>query len=668
MSEYAHAMGNSMADLAPLWKTFEENPGMNGGQIWDWADQGLLLPLPGLEGTHWTYGGDWGAYGNERVFCMNGIVLPDRSLNGKSHEVKAVYQQVAFSAVADAPGKVRIQNKFATQNLDEFDIEWVLLENGRPIKSGMLELSVSPLSERVENLPFDLPESAPGWSYHVNFDVKLRRAKTWANRDHLIAQSQVALDIPAAQPPEMDLPNGRVLVLQKGNLLSVQAGDVAIDFDRKAAVLSQFSVDGTALLASGGSLSGVELNVNSWLTDDRLVWPGGKIWNELQAGMNRFERQPVSLELVEEGTASCRIQAVADHLVSGKKQGFRHTATYTILNSGTIQVDNLVQKIDLPSDALCFRIGVRLPVGKEFDVAEYAAKGPDENYDARNAAARFGQYTQPAAEMLGKYVRPQECGNRSGLAWMALRNEEGLGLVIVPAEAGDGSVMPCTREEMDGVLHVPELPEPTRWILRYDAAQAILPKPSNISFEGDAAFSYSIRPLQPGQDAAAVALPVVPAELAAPPVLTGKALFSSLPEDWTWISEDAKVTYSSSSQWAIFPDTLLTTQESIFSFHTDEETEPWLVVDLGETEPLVGMEILNRADAQGDRTRNLRVWLSDDQRDWQEVFSAAAPQSRWRVTLDQPVPARYIKIGLLNSNPTFFHLRGVKVYGSEHKK
>ena len=134
-----------------------------------------------------------------------------------------------------------------------------------------------------------------------------------------------------------------------------------------------------------------------------------------------------------------------------------------------------------------------------------------------------------------------------------------------------------------------------------------MPKDSNVDFEGDMAFSYSIRPLLPGQDAAEVALPVVPAALTVPPVLTGKAAFSSIPADWEWISEKAKVTYSSASQWAIHPDTLLTTQASTFSFHTEEEPNPWLVIDLGEAEPVAGMEILNRADAQGGRTRNLRV-------------------------------------------------------------
>ena len=128
------------------------------------------------------------------------------------------------------------------------------------------------------------------------------------------------------------------------------------------------------------------------------------------------------------------------------------------------------------------------------------------------------------------------------------------------------------------------------------------------------------------------------------------------------------MTCSSASQWAIFPDTLLTTQESIFAFHTEEETEPWLMVDLGQTTPIAGIEVLNRADEQGARTRNLRVWLSANRRDWQEVFIADAPQSRWRVTLAPSVSARYVKVGLVNDNPTFFHLQGVKVYGAEYKK
>ena len=89
LSEYAHAMGNTDMKIEAMWAYFEEHDGLNGGHIWDWRDQSVLYPLPGLDGKHFTYGGDWSQYsGNDGTFCMNGIVLPDRGFTGKSYETK----------------------------------------------------------------------------------------------------------------------------------------------------------------------------------------------------------------------------------------------------------------------------------------------------------------------------------------------------------------------------------------------------------------------------------------------------------------------------------------------------------------------------------------------------------------------------------------------------
>lgn len=42
MREYAHAMGNSSGGLADYWTMMEKFPGLQGGFIWDWVDQGLV--------------------------------------------------------------------------------------------------------------------------------------------------------------------------------------------------------------------------------------------------------------------------------------------------------------------------------------------------------------------------------------------------------------------------------------------------------------------------------------------------------------------------------------------------------------------------------------------------------------------------------------------------
>jgi beta-galactosidase len=661
MSEYAHAMGNSMADLAAQWDYFEQHDGLNGGQIWDWRDQAVLHPLPGLEGRHFTYGGDWGEpCGSGRVFCMNGITFPDRGLNAKSFQTWAVYQQVAFDSV-DADS-VRIKNKFATRNLNEFDIEWTLLENGDPIRNGTLDIDLAPLSETTVPMPCAGLDLKSGARCDLNFDVKLRSPEMWAPAGYVIAAGQISVRPGDSKQPELPVPDGTVLVNETTESIELQAGDVTVLFDRQAAVLSQITVGGTRLLAPDAALPGLELNTNTKVTDDRLMWPGPH-GAQLNAGLNRLERKPGQIDLLETGEGFARVKAVADYLVPGKSQGLRHTAIYSLLATGEIQVDNRVQKIDLEANALRFRIGVRLPVAKTFDISEYAALGPYENYAERKECVRYGHFTAGADEFFQHYVRPQECGNRSGLDWIALRNQEGLGLVLVPSETADGSVMPWTREEMETAGHVPELPASRRWILRCDAKLAILPKQSNVDFAGDMAFSYSIRPLRRGTSPAAVAAPAIPEALTAPIPLTGKAVSPGLPEGWVCISKDATVTYSSRSErFAIHPDTLLTTQASPFAFHTDEETEPWVMIDLKKEEPVIGLEILNREPDFYGRGKNLHVWVSNDRKNWIDVFQTLEPREKWLVQLNEPKTARYVKIGLLSAAPQFFHLKGVMVY------
>ena len=43
MSEYAHAMGNSTGNLMDLWNVIYRYPNLQGGFIWDWIDQGILV-------------------------------------------------------------------------------------------------------------------------------------------------------------------------------------------------------------------------------------------------------------------------------------------------------------------------------------------------------------------------------------------------------------------------------------------------------------------------------------------------------------------------------------------------------------------------------------------------------------------------------------------------
>ena len=84
-SEYAHCMGNALGNFKEYWDEINSNPRMLGGFIWDWVDQGIIQDSKVL------YGGDFGDKPNLHAFCMNGVVMSNRTLTPKYYEVQAVY-------------------------------------------------------------------------------------------------------------------------------------------------------------------------------------------------------------------------------------------------------------------------------------------------------------------------------------------------------------------------------------------------------------------------------------------------------------------------------------------------------------------------------------------------------------------------------------------------
>ena len=120
-SEYAHCMGNALGNFKEYWDEINSNPRMLGGFIWDWVDQGIALneklemrneKLAGIPRGAILYGGDFGDKPNLHAFCMNGVVLSDRTLTPKYYEVQAVYgngpQTFAETSVpAPKPSKLK---------------------------------------------------------------------------------------------------------------------------------------------------------------------------------------------------------------------------------------------------------------------------------------------------------------------------------------------------------------------------------------------------------------------------------------------------------------------------------------------------------------------------------------------------------------------------------
>src|SRR5690606_19693529 len=105
--------------------------------------------------TYWAYGGDLGSghLYNDENFCGNGLVASDRSYHPAIHEVKKVYQSIAFEDKGWKEGKILVRNEYSFLSTDNLVFKWELLQNGFAVKKGDLDLYLLPGQSKMIGLP-----------------------------------------------------------------------------------------------------------------------------------------------------------------------------------------------------------------------------------------------------------------------------------------------------------------------------------------------------------------------------------------------------------------------------------------------------------------------------------------------------------------------------------
>ena len=98
--------------------------------------------------------------------------------------------------------------------------------------------------------------------------------------------------------------------------------------------------------------------------------------------------------------------------------------------------------------------------------------GPEENYIDRCNGARLGVFTSTVADNFTRYLNPQECGNRTGVRYVKVYDENGTGLCFTASEEPfEMSMLPYSAYELDHAMHREELPEPSYTWVRIAAKQ-----------------------------------------------------------------------------------------------------------------------------------------------------------------------------------------------------
>ncbi len=423
MCEYAHSMGNSTGNLADYWKMIEKYPILQGGFIWDWVDQGLIAKNDNGE-EFWAYGGDFGPEGtkSDGIFCINGLVWPDRTGHPALEEVKKVYQYAGFKMVDADKGIISIENKFAFTDLDQFQFDWELVSEGNILKSGQIPVIEAAPGESEEiDLPVEEATLKPGSEYFINIRMKNREEMGVVPKGEICASEQFKLQLYAeTEPADMtDMPE--TTYTDDNNSIVVKAPGNVVTFDRSSGTISSWLFNGREMLKKGPQ-------PDFWRapTDNDY----GNRFDRWAADWKDAGRSAKVLDMSAEKMENGGTRIVVRMAIPGKSGNIiaHQSNTYDILGSGEEVVDVSFRKekgvVELP------RMGLQMILGGEFKNLTWYGRGPQENYNDRNTAAYVGVYSSTVWDQYVPYIRPQENGYKTDTRWLTLTDSTGTGLRV----------------------------------------------------------------------------------------------------------------------------------------------------------------------------------------------------------------------------------------------
>ena len=440
--EYNHVMGNSGGNFKEYWDLIRKYPNYQGGFIWDYADQALLWPSdkPGTDHVY-VFGGDFNDYDpSDCSFNCNGVVAADRTWHPHAYEIRYQHRNILTSLVPGtqrAP-RIRVYNEFFFKDLSNVYMTWEVARDGETQCSGMVQnLPVKP-QETVEFALGEVPSELFDGSGDIYLTVRyfLKKSEPAQAAGDCIAYDQMLLSEarPAADGSVYDLLP--VLVSGKDGIQLSGKGWRAV-WSLPSGGLTHYFIREKDLLAEplmpGFGRAPVENDLGAKLEQKMALWqyPAFEVesMTAVQAGQGYIVKtiyRPIG--------GAARVSVSYDVRYDG-----RITVTESMTDAGGLK--------DLPG---MFRFGMSFAMGGAYSTVEYLGLGPWENETDRCSGALSGRYVQRVEEMYQyDYVRPQDCGTRTGLRYFRIKDASGRGLEISAPEKFSASALPFSQAEMD---------------------------------------------------------------------------------------------------------------------------------------------------------------------------------------------------------------------------
>lgn len=437
--EYMHSMGNSTGGLKLYTDLANKIPQYQGGFIWDFVDQALLIKDPNNK-NYISYGGDWNDRPSDYEFCGDGIIFANREPSPKAAEVKEDYSNIQIS-IDEKGFLVTNENLFIDTSYLKFIAR--ILKDGKKVWQREFTLNIKPGESAYQNVkwPYDHKNND---EYIAEVSAVLSKPTIWAPKDFEIYFAQ----------KEIKGARHEILSSKKLNLIigSTNIGVVgehfSLQLSKAQGGLTSYKYNGQEFISEVPKTSYWRATTNN----DQGYSGGYEFGSWLIAG--KFQK------LVDnnikyndkEVTVSFKYQ-LALPIES------YNTITYTVTQDGKVRINiNYPGYKNLPIIP-AFGIDFRLP--KQYSNYKFYGLGPEENYIDRKNGVKLGIFNGTSLNNFSPYLVPQECGNHCETRWLVVTNNQGQGLKFSAINNNfEQSVLPYSEYELENARHSYELPTP----------------------------------------------------------------------------------------------------------------------------------------------------------------------------------------------------------------
>ena len=467
LCEYAHCMGNSFGAVDRYIDLAYREPLFQGAFIWDFADQAILA-RDRYDSPFFAYGGDCGEAPHDGDFSGNGILFADHTPKPALAEVKALYAKIVVE-VGDATAdgiEVQVTNRNLFTSTAAWDCCWDIHQLGVSINSGMIPTDIAPGETATVTIPATLPTEDGEYVVTVSFHTRVDSA--WAEAGHEVARGQRAITVGRGN----SLPADRVLRTAAGSFAHLRPGVRPL---RVVNSTHNIGVIGEHFRVLFSRLSGGIVAYQFGRGID-----GGR--NMLRrVPQPTFWHAPTSNErgakiMAEDGAwlLASRYATVVDdqefprveHVGDAVAVTFKHLlpvgedthclVTYRVNPDSRIDVEMTLHVggddvADLPEFSMEW-------VGSaDLEHLTWYGHGPHETMSDRRAGADLDVHHSSVSDQYTPYIRPQECGNHTGVRWAAVCDDAGWGLKF-SGEDLEFSALHWSAFELENATHHTELP------------------------------------------------------------------------------------------------------------------------------------------------------------------------------------------------------------------